>query len=365
MVNMLVPHLTAIDDAVAAKVEDALARYMEARRTGLLGRVPGFRTAVDALVDFVLGGGKRIRPTFAWWGWRGAGGEASGGRADAVLAAVSSLEFLQACALIHDDIMDSSAIRRGKPTLHVAFAGTHREHGWLGESDQFGTSAAILIGDLAMTWAEDMFASAGLTPRMVTEAREPWQAMRSEVLAGQYLDVLAQARGDESTATAEAVAEMKTAAYTVERPLHLGVALAGADPHTIEAIRRFGADIGVAFQLRDDLLGVYGDTRATGKPAGDDLREGKRTLLVALGLAHAEPADAETLRAALGDSALTEATIERVRAILVESGAVAAVEQRITTLTASAMAALADARLAEPAATRLAELAVAATSRDR
>jgi geranylgeranyl diphosphate synthase type I len=316
-------------------------------------------------VGFVLGGGKRIRPTFAWWGWRGAGGEAAGARADAVLEAVSALEFLQACALVHDDIMDSSDIRRGSPTVHVAFAATHREHGWLGDADQFGRAAAILVGDLAMTWAEDMFAGAGLTQAMLAEARVPWQAMRSEVLAGQFLDVLAQARGDESTATAETVAEMKTAAYTVERPLHLGAALAGADPHTIEAIRRFGADIGVAFQLRDDLLGVYGDTKATGKPAGDDLREGKRTLLVALGLARATQAGAQVLRSALGDPDLTEETIERVRAILIDAGAVAAVEQRIATLTDSAMAALSDARLAEPAATRLAELAVAATSRDR
>ena len=366
MVIVLVPSsVTTIDDAVPAGVEDSLAGYMESRRAGLLGRAPGFLTAIDALVDFVLGGGKRIRPTFAWWGWRGAGGEASGERADAALKAVSSLEFLQACALIHDDIMDSSDMRRGRPTVHVAFAEKHREQGWLGESGQFGAAAAILIGDLAMTWAEDMFASAGLTARMAAEARVPWQAMRSEVLAGQYLDVLAQARGDESTATAEAVAEMKTAAYTVERPLHLGVALAGADPHTVGAVRRFGADIGVAFQLRDDLLGVYGDTRATGKPAGDDLREGKRTLLVALGLAKAEPAGATVLRDALGDPALSEQTIERVREILVDAGAVTAVEQRIGTLTASAMAALDEAHLTEPAATKLAELAVAATSRDR
>ena len=363
---MLVPsRLTAIDDTVPASVEDALARYLESRRAGLLGRAPGFLTAVDALVGFVLGGGKRIRPTFAWWGWRGAGGEETGARADAVLAAVSSLEFLQACALIHDDIMDSSDIRRGAPTVHVAFATTHRKRGWLGDSDQFGRSAAILVGDLAMTWAEDMFAGAGLSEAMLVEARAPWQAMRSEVLAGQFLDVLAQARGDESTATAEAVAEMKTAAYTVERPLHLGAALAGADPHTVGAVRKFGADIGVAFQLRDDLLGMYGDTRATGKPAGDDLREGKRTLLVALGMANAQPADADVLRSALGDQDLTETTIERVRAMLVDVGAVAAVEQRIDTLMTSAMAALADARLAEPAATRLAGLAVAATSRDR
>jgi geranylgeranyl diphosphate synthase type I len=363
---MLVPsELTTIDDAVPASVEDALTRYIETRRDGLAQRAPGFLAGIDALTAFVLGGGKRLRPTFAWWGWRGAGGEATGERAGAVLAAVSALEFLQACALIHDDIMDASDTRRGAPTVHVAFANTHRTRGWHGDPDRFGAAAAILIGDLAMTWAEDMFASSGLHPTTLTVAREPWQAMRSEVLAGQFLDVLAQAEGDESTLTALAVARMKTAAYTVERPLHLGAALAGADQRTVTGVRRFGADIGVAFQLRDDLLGMYGDTRATGKPAGDDLREGKRTLLVAMGMQRAAPADAQALRGALGNPELTEETIERIRTMLIDVGAVAAVEQRITALTSAATEALREARLAEPAATRLAELAVAATTRDR
>jgi geranylgeranyl diphosphate synthase, type I len=356
---------TRIDDAVVSNVEDTLARYLAARRTELAGRAAGFADAIDALTTFVLGGGKRIRPTFAWWGWRGAGGEPAG----AVLHAVSALELLQACALVHDDLMDASAVRRGSPTVHVAFADVHRAKGWLGDADRFGLAAAVLIGDLALAWAEDMFAGAGLAPGQLAAAREPWQAMRSEVLAGQFLDVLAQATGDETSTSALAVARMKTAAYTVERPLHLGVALAGAGPRTVTAVRRFGADLGVAFQLRDDLLGVFGDTRATGKPAGDDLREGKRTLLVALGLRRAERAgrhaDAEALRTALGDPELTADAIERVRAVLLDLGAVAAVERRIRALTASAMDALDGARLAEPAATRLAELAVAATSRDR
>ena len=144
---------------------------------------------------------------------------------------------------------------------------------------------------------------------MRAAARGPWQAMRAEMFAGQYLDVLAQAEGDESEERALGVARLKTAAYTVERPLHLGVALAGAGPDTVEAVRTFGTDIGVAFQLRDDLLGMFGDTEVTGKPAGDDLREGKRTLLMALGLDYAaragRHADADVLRGALGDPDLT------------------------------------------------------------
>jgi geranylgeranyl diphosphate synthase type I len=361
--------LASIDDAVPAHVEDALTRYLAVRRASLIQRAPAFAEAVDALSAFVLRGGKRIRPTFAWWGWRGAGGEPAGERATAVLTAVSALELLQACALVHDDLMDASDVRRGAPTVHVAFAGGHRARGWLGDPDRFGMAAAILIGDLALAWAEDMFAESGLAPRLLAAAWEPWQAMRSEVLAGQFLDVRAQAEGDESPATALAVARMKTAAYTVERPLQLGAALAGADAGTVAAIRTFGSDLGVAFQLRDDLLGVFGDTRTTGKPAGDDLREGKRTLLVALGIRNAEEArrhaDADALRAALGDPGLTPVTIERIRGLLTDLGAVEDVERRIEALTASALAALSTAGLAEPAGTRLAELAVAATTRDR
>jgi geranylgeranyl diphosphate synthase, type I len=214
-----------------------------------------------------------------------------------------------------------------------------------------------------------MFSNAGLTPTMLATAARPWQAIRSEVLAGQFLDVLTQAEGDESPAAAVAIAQTKTAAYTVERPLHLGAAMAGADVPTLTALRRFGADIGLAFQLRDDLLGMFGDTSATGKPTGDDLREGKRTLLIALGLQYADQAgrhrDAAVLRSAIGRADLDTPTIERIQELLVDLGAVAAVEQRICTLTESAAQALDTAQLAEPAADRLAQLAVAATNRDR
>jgi geranylgeranyl diphosphate synthase, type I len=265
--------------------------------------------------------------------------------------------------------MDDSELRRGAPTVHVRFTEAHRAGGWLGDPERFGRSAAIMLGDLALAWADDMFESAQLTPQMRAAAREPWQAMRAEMFAGQYLDVLAQAEGDESEERALGVARLKTAAYTVERPLHMGVALAGADEHTTGAVRTFGADIGVAFQLRDDLLGIYGDTDVTGKPAGDDLREGKRTLLVALGLGNAERAgrhaDADLLRGALGDADLRPETIERVRDLLVEVGAVAELERRIDALTTSGMAALERSGLAEPGRTHLSDLAVAATRRDR
>jgi geranylgeranyl diphosphate synthase type I len=360
---------TDIDAAVHLRVERVLAHYLAERRAELPELARTFAAAVDTLSAFALGGGKRIRPTFAWWGWRAAGGEATGPRADAVLTAISSLELVQTCALVHDDLMDASEVRRGKPTVHVRFTEAHRAGAWSGEPERFGMAAAILLGDLALAWADDMFATADLSQEMRTAARLPYQAMRAEMFAGQYLDVLAQAEADESEERALGVARLKTAAYTVERPLHMGVALAGADEETVAAVRAFGVDIGVAFQLRDDLLGVYGDPSVTGKPAGDDLREGKQTLLVALGLKYAARAgrrkDVELLRGALGDPQLRAGTIERVRALLVDVGAVAELERRIDDLRASGLAALGTARLGEPGVSRLTELAIAATRRDR
>jgi geranylgeranyl diphosphate synthase type I len=358
-----------IDAAVHRHVEDFLARYLAERRAELPDLARTFAQAVDAMSDFALRGGKRLRPTFAWWGWRAAGGEPDGPRAHAVLHAISALELIQTCALVHDDIMDASELRRGRPTVHVRFTEAHRAGGWLGEPERFGAAAAILLGDLALAWADDMFESAPLDAHMRTAARGPWQAMRAEMFAGQYLDVLAQAEGDESEERALGVARLKTAAYTVERPLHMGVALAGAGPDTVEAVKTFGTDIGVAFQLRDDLLGMFGDTEVTGKPAGDDLREGKRTLLMATGLERAvlagRLADADLMRGALGDPDLRPQTLTRVRELLADLGAVDELERRIETLTGSALAALDAARLDDPGATRLRDLAIAATRRDR
>jgi geranylgeranyl diphosphate synthase type I len=340
-------------------VETALADYLADRRATAEHMEPAFAEAVDALSDFVLGGGKRIRPTFAWWGWRGAGGDPDSPLADAVITAVSSLELIQACALIHDDLMDASAVRRGKPTVHVAFGERHAAEGWLGPPERFGLAAAVLIGDVALAWADDMLFAAGLPTEALKRLSHPWRDMRTEMLAGQYLDVLTQARGDSSTDAALRIDRLKTAAYTVERPLHMGAALAGGSPELIAGLRSFGADIGVAFQLRDDLLGVFGDPDVTGKPAGDDLREGKRTLLVALGVEKG----ADVLHDAIGRPDLDAATVDEVRAQLIRVGAVDAVEERITALTTSALKALHAAPVAEPAATRLAELAISATRR--
>jgi len=357
------------DRELAGGIEAALAVYLEARTAEASAIDPHFAAAADELSAFVLGGGKRIRPTFAWWGWRGAGGSVDAPEALSVLRAVSSLELIQACALVHDDLMDASALRRGRPTVHVAFARRHAEAGWYGRPARFGAAAAILLGDLAMVWADDMFHTCGLPQDTLVRAGVPWRAMRTELLGGQYLDVLHQATRDASQAAALRIDRYKTAAYTVERPLHLGAALAGAGPELVDGYRRFGADIGVAFQLRDDLLGVFGDPAVTGKPAGDDLREGKRTLLLAVALERAErrgdSAARAAVEAAVGNPGLTAEEVDRTRDVLTELGAVQAVEQRIAALTGSALDALAAAPVAAPAATQLAELAITATRRRR
>jgi geranylgeranyl diphosphate synthase, type I len=330
---------------------------------------PSVGAVAGLLSDFVLRGGKRLRPTFAWWGWRSGCGDAEPpAEPAAVLRAVAALELLQAAALLHDDVLDESTTRRGRPTVHVQLAELHRESGWLGEPAKFGIAGAILLGDIALTCADDLLRDAGLPADALRRAGSVWTAMRTEVLGGQYLDVRAQATGDESEESALRVALFKSAAYTVARPLQLGAAIAGAGEPLMTAFHRFGCDLGVAFQLRDDLLGVFGDPAVTGKPAGDDLREGKRTLLVALALRAANGngsghAAGTVIRRALGRFDLANGELDAARSALIELGAVHAVERRIATLTESALATLDAAPVAPEAATRLAELAMAATRR--
>lgn len=325
----------------------------------------GYRDAVASLESFVLRGGKRVRPTFAWTGWLGAGGDPAGSGAAAVLQACSALELVQAAALAHDDIIDASTTRRGYPTLHVEFEDVHRRENWRGGSAHFGESVAILLGDLALVWADDILYSSGLPFEVLNRLTPVWSAMRTEVLGGQYLDIAGEVAADESVEAAMRVNRFKTAAYTIERPLHIGAVLAGADDALIAAYRSFGTDIGVAFQLRDDLLGVFGDPAITGKPSGDDLRAGKRTVLYALALEKADAADptaAALLRSSIGTD-LTDAEVERIRAVLVDLGAVAEVEDRISTLTDRAFVALDSSDATEAGKAQLRASALAATRR--
>jgi geranylgeranyl diphosphate synthase type I len=368
-VSRLAPTRPELDDDFATGLQGVLTEHLagKQRQYELIGAEAGALAA--QLSRFVLDGGKRLRPTFAWWGWRGAAADGREG-VTAVLRAVAALELLQAAALIHDDIVDRSTTRRGRPTAHVELASAHRAAGWFGDSDRFGVAGAILLGDIALTCADDMLRDAGLRPDALRRAAPIWTQMRTELLGGQYLDLCTQAAGDDSEESALRVALFKSAAYTVVRPLQLGAAIAGAGEPLMSGYHKFGTDVGVAFQLRDDLLGVFGDPAVTGKPAGEDLREGKRTLLVALALRTAADrgaagdAAARAIRHTFGLRELSSDELESARAALVDLGAVEAVERRIATLTEAALDTV---RVlpAEPlAASRLAELALAATRRN-
>ncbi|MEH1011570.1 polyprenyl synthetase family protein [Micromonospora sp. CPCC 206060] len=341
------------------RVDTALTEFLAARRRWLADVDDTLIPVAEAVEAFVLRGGKRLRPAFGYWGYRGAGGVDS----DRVVAALAALELVQASALIHDDLMDRSETRRGEPAVHRRFAEQHRDAGWHGSAQGFGDAAAVLLGDLCLVWSDELLHSAGLDPVTVARARPVFDEMRAEVTVGQYLDVVTQATGHTSVEQASKVARYKSAKYTVERPLLLGAALAGAARDVQAAYSAYGLPLGEAFQLRDDVLGVFGDPGQTGKPAGDDLREGKRTYLVAAALEAADDPGRELLGRHLGDQALDPAGVDRLRELIVATGALDRTEARITALTGTALAALTGVELVTEARQALVDLAVAATRR--
>ncbi len=352
----------AVDRAgVRTRVEAALAGFLAARRGQLDAIDPALRPLAEAIEALVLGPGKRLRPAFGYWGYRGAGGEDR----DEVVTALAALEFVQASALIHDDVIDASDTRRGEPAVHRRFEGHHHGGGWSGKADRFGIAAAILAGDLCMVWSDEMLHGSGCGPDALERARADFDAMRTEVTVGQYLDVLTQATADTSVERAGKVALYKSAKYTVERPLLIGAALHGAPDRIRAAYQEYGRALGEAFQLRDDVLGVFGDPAETGKPAGDDLREGKRTYLIATAFALADPARAGVLAEDLGDRLLDGPRIDRLREIIAETGARDRTEARIAELGTRALRALAEVDLAGGAAEVLTDLAADAITRHR
>lgn len=341
---------------LAGAVTEQLRGYLRDRRRDTAYIGGGYEDLVSGLEEFVLSGGKRLRPAFAYWGWRSAAGREA---EPALLRLFSALELLHACALVHDDVIDASATRRGSATTHRKFAELHRSRGWHGSADQFGLSAAILLGDLALVWADDIVADAELPPDAHRRVRRVWSDIRTEVLGGQYLDIVAEASGIESIATAITVNTYKTASYTVTRPLQLGAAAAADRPDLQALFGELGNDLGVAFQLRDDVLGIFGDPAVTGKPSGDDLRSGKRTVLIAEAVTLADasdPAAAKRLRAAIG-TALTDDEVRELCDIIEAVGALAAVEDRIGGLADRALTALASAPIDDVARAGLSDLA--------
>ncbi|WP_235739176.1 polyprenyl synthetase family protein [Nocardioides alcanivorans] len=344
--------------AFADQVQQTLDAFVDEQAIRLAALGPDATLLLDE-ARIALSGGKRLRAAFCWWGHQAV---AEPTDPAALLRACAALEVLHASALVHDDYMDASDTRRGRPATHRAFAAHHRSLGLPGDPEQYGAATAILLGDLLLTWADELLRRCGLPLERVGPALDVFDLCRSEVVAGQFLDVSVQARGKADVTTAMTVLRFKSAKYSIERPLHIGAALAGATPEQLEALTGYGLPLGEAFQLRDDQLGVFGDPAVTGKPAGDDLVEGKRTVLVAHTLAALESADHDRLDSALG-TALTDAEVEELRGLIRDSGAAERVEELIDELTTTSLRALEEGPFRAEARGPLRQLADAATRR--
>ncbi len=350
--------------AVAAELDTFLA----AKRSLLTAIAPSLAQLGELAAGFTSGG-KRLRPAFCVWGYLAVA--EPGPHLGHLLKAAASLDLLHVSALVHDDVMDASDTRRGQPAAHVQFAAGHAGQRLRGDAAGFGRAGAILLGDLLLVWSQELFSTSGFGADVIARANPVLEAMRTEVTAGQFLDVLAQARqaADARTAPADVmdevrrVVEYKTARYTVVRPLQLGASLAGGSAAALEALGAYGSAVGRAFQLRDDVLGVFGDAEVTGKPAGDDLREGKLTALLAQALRLSDDAAAGELTRLVAGGSLGEDDIARARQLITGSGALQAVEDEIAVATSDAIAGLEAAPLRDEAKVALAGLARAAAER--
>ena len=340
-----------------------IAERVEARMLEVVDAEIARWAAVDAdlaeplasLRSLIVAGGKRLRPAFCYSAFVGAGGDAD---ADIVVDASAALELIHTFALVHDDVMDGSDRRRGADAVHTHFARRHLDEDWRGEARRFGDGIAILVGDFAFVYADLLMRDA---PR---PALDVFDQLRIELCVGQSLDLVATARASVDREDARRIAMYKSAKYTVERPLHLGAALAGQYPELGPALSAIGLPLGEAFQLRDDVLGAFGDADITGKPVGDDLREGKVTPLVVLASAQASASDRAMLDR-LGAPDLRPDEVAALQDLFVRTGALKEVEREIERLVAIAHDALARAPITAPARELLHELAVYVAWRDR
>lgn len=345
-------------------VGEKIARFLSERRRELLDISPDTAELVDA-ISTLSAGGKRMRASLCYWGFRGAGGDPE---AQQIISAGAALELFQSAALIHDDIIDNSDTRRGAPSVHRRFSALHQEQGWALDPGRFGQAGAILTGDMCLSFSEEMFSSVGGAAGHGGSARAVFNRMRAEVMAGQYLDVLEEVAGpakDASAAVSRArtILRYKSAKYSSEHPLVLGGALAGAGGAMLRSYAGFALPLGEAFQIRDDVLGVYGDPAVTGKPAGDDLREGKRTVLTGYALSLAPAAGAALLAESLGNPELAESEVERLRQVIDDCGALGAAEELIHDLSVQAFSALDGMDVDVPTRRALTALAEAAVRR--
>lgn len=356
-------------DLIQLRIDDFLAH----RSPEILGIAP----ELDVFLDYsasLLASGKRFRALFCYWGWDAVGAGRDGFDQlqldetprdfDSVVSVAAGLELFHAAALVHDDIMDRSDTRRGGVAAHKRFEAMHNDRGWAGASAEFGISGALLLGDLLLGWSDELVDD-GISRleyrSSATAARGEFNRMRTEVTAGQYLDILEEGSWlttpeAEQLTRAHRVIVYKSAKYSVEAPLAIGAALGGGSLAQVASLRDFGLPLGVAYQLRDDMLGVFGDPDVTGKPAGDDLREGKRTVLIALARAGLPGNAVRLLDELLGDPELDAGQIRMLQSTIEQSGAVEKVERMIANNVELARAALAHAPLSPLALLQLREL---------
>jgi geranylgeranyl diphosphate synthase type I len=343
---------------VREPVNDLLRTFLGEREQQLVDVDPRLGPVATAIGRLVLAGGKRIRPAFVYWGYRATGA----GHTDALWHTAAAIELIQTFALIHDDVMDRSVRRRGQPTVHIELAAHHHAAGMTGDGSWFGVGGAVLAGDLAFVWADELFDATPVDPASLERGRTEFTALRTELMAGQYLDLLLAASADADPAQARRVALLKAGRYTVTRPLHVGAAIGGGSRDLMAALSAFGDAVGVAFQLRDDVLGLFGDPTTTGKGVLDDLRQGKRTVLMLEALERASGAQRAVLTAALGDPTADDGVAERVRDVVRRCGALAAVERQVHDHYEQALQGLAP--LDQPARGALEQLASRALFRD-
>lgn len=292
-----------------------LAEFLGQKHEAVAGDGDG-RELVEGVERLIDGGGKRLRPALVYYAYRACGGRDR----EAVMSLAMAAEMLHTYLLIHDDVMDRSDLRRGRPTAHVFFADRHRRRRWAGDSGHFGRSVALLLGDLAHGWAVELF------HRVPREDRGPrldsvFTGMCEEVVLGQYMETVLPFRDAVSEEELLEVLRLKSGRYSVERPVELGALLAGASSERLERLRGYAERVGLAFQLQDDILGTFGDSGRAGKPGGTDLVEGKLTLLLHSALRSVSPERAEELRRVQRDPDPEPEAIERARAIIRDSGA--------------------------------------------
>ena len=343
--------LTAIIRRVDAQLAQAVAHQRE-KWTAVDSDLSLPLSEVERLV---MSGGKRIRPAFCYWGFRAAGGDAD---SPVPIRVGAAIELLHVFALFHDDVMDGASTRRGQPTSHVTLSTLHEQSSWAGESRRFGEGAAVLIGDLTYVMSDELLGD------VAPEARNVWHEMRLEVNVGQYLDMLGSARRERSRQVAARICRYKSSKYTIERPLHLGALSAEVSrgQQLLPVLSDYGLPLGDAFQLRDDVLGVFGDSTITGKPVGDDLREGKPTLLLASAHERATSSQRVVLDR-VGNSDLSYDDVTAVQDVIRDTGALSEIEDTIVQLRDAAIAVLATPDIDATASTALEELAHYVTDR--